>query len=217
VPAGFTNSIRLATTETVRVTTRRLRELEREGFVSAGEPERWIVPADLIERLENRPRTETPRERLWLQKLPLSLDATPNHRGPVWLDQVDSASLAPWGFGADVGSAVDQRREALRALGIAPGDPRMKAKLQEMERSAVGEQMAARTRQQFLDKTPDRFQGRLQAGPEGVPYVAVSDGARFVIVPASRELRELGGKTVVVSRDAHGRLKVQAPDRDRGR
>ncbi|MDP9000945.1 MAG: DUF3363 domain-containing protein [Myxococcota bacterium] len=197
--------------------TRRLRELEREGFVSARGPERWSVPTDLIERLESRPRTEPPRARLWLQKLPLSLDATPDHRGPVWLDQVDSASLAPWGFGANVRRALDQRRDALRALGIAPGDPRMKAKLQEMERSAVGEHMAERTGQQFLAKTPDGFRGRLQPGPEGVPYVAVSDGARFVIMPASRELRALGGKTVVVSRDAHGGLKVQAPDRDRGR
>ncbi|MGO9834118.1 MAG: DUF3363 domain-containing protein, partial [Polyangiaceae bacterium] len=167
---------------------RRLRELEREGFVTAKGPERWTVPADLIQRLESRPREEPPRERLWVQKLPLSLDETPGHRGPVWLDQVDGAVLARWGFGADVRRALEQRRDSLRLLGIAPDDPRREAKLREVERQAVGEGMAARTRQAFLAKTPDRFHGRVQAGPEGAPYAVISDGARFVLVPASREL-----------------------------
>jgi hypothetical protein len=77
--------------------------------------------------------------------------------------------------------------------------------------------MAARTGQQFLDKTPDRFGGRLQAGAEGMPYAVVSDGARFVLVPVSREVRASIGKAVVVSRDAQGRLTIRAPDRDRDR
>jgi type IV secretory pathway VirD2 relaxase len=196
---------------------RRLRQLEREGFVTAQGPARWTVPADLIQRLESRPREEPLRERLWLQKLPLSLDETPGHRGPVWLDQVDGAVLAPWGFGAKVARALDARRDALRAFGIAPEDPRRDAKLREVERQAVGEGMAARARQQFLAKTPDRFQGRVQAGPEGAPYAVVSDGARFVLVPASRELRVLTGKTVVVARDGHGRHTIRASDRDRDR
>jgi type IV secretory pathway VirD2 relaxase len=198
-------------------TARRLRELEREGLVSAKGPDRWTVPADLIEKLESRPRTEPARERLWLQKLPLSLDETPGHRGPVWLDQVDQVSLAPWGFGAEVRRALDERRDTLRALGIAPEDPRRDTKLREIERQAVGEAMAARTGQQFLAKTPDRFRGRLKAGPEGAPYDVVTDGARFVLVPASREVRGFAGKTVAVLRDAQGRLTVRALDRDLGR
>jgi type IV secretory pathway VirD2 relaxase len=198
-------------------TARRLRELEREGLVSARGPDRWTVPADLMERLESRPKAEPHRQRLWLQKLPLSLDETPGHRGPVWLDQVDEAPLARWGFGAKVRRAIDQRRDALRALGIAPDDPRKDSKLRGLEREAVGEEMAARTRQQFLAKTPDRFRGRLQAGPEGAPYAVVTDGARFVVVPAAREDRALAGKAVVVSRDAHGRLAIRAVDRDRDR
>jgi type IV secretory pathway VirD2 relaxase len=196
---------------------RRLRELEREGLVSSQGPDRWAVPADLIQRLESRPRTEAPRERLWLKKLPLSLDQMPGHRGPVWLDQVEEAPAARWGFGADVRRALEQRRDSLRALGIAHDDPRKDAKLRALERRAVGEGMAARTGQQFLDKTPDRFGGRLQAGAEGMPYAVVSDGARFVLVPVSREVRASIGKAVVVSRDAQGRLTIRAPDRDRDR
>jgi hypothetical protein len=196
---------------------RRLAELERDGLVAGQGSGRWTVPHDLIQRLESRPRVEPLRERLWVEKLPLSLEQTPGHRGPVWLDQVDGATLAPWGFGAKVARALDERRDALRALGIAPEDPRRDAKLLEVEREAVGKRMAVQTRQAFLAKTPDGFHGRLQVGPEEAPYAVVSDGARFVLVPASQELRALVGKTVVLMRDGHGRLTIRAPDRDRGR
>jgi len=198
-------------------TARRLRELERDGLVSAQGPNRWIVPADFIQRLESRPRTEPRRERLWLQKLPLSLDETPGHRGPVWLDQVDEVPLARWGFGADVRRAMRERREVLHALGIAPEDPHRDAKLRDRERQTVGEGMAARTGQQFLAKIPDGFRGRLQTGPEGALYDVVTDGTRFVLVPASSDHRALAGKGVVISRDDHGRLSIRALDRDRGR
>jgi type IV secretory pathway VirD2 relaxase len=192
---------------------RRLGELEREGFVTKRDPNRWTVPPDLVEKLESRPRTEPARERLWIQKMPLSMEQTPGHRGPVWLDNVERDALAGWGFGAEVRQAIERRRETLRALGIAPEDPRRDAKLREVERMAVGEGMAARTRQQFLAKAPDRFGGRLQMGPEGAPYAVVSDGTRFVLVPATRELRASSGKDVEVSRDAQGRLLVRGLDR----
>jgi type IV secretory pathway VirD2 relaxase len=196
---------------------RRLRELEGEGLVSARGSDRWSVPADMTDRLERSSTAKPPPERLWLQKVPVSLENAPGHRGPVWLDRVEKGSLAPWGFGADVRRALELRREALRAIGIAPDDPRRDAKLREVERRAVGEGMAARTRQEFLAKAPERFRGRVQAGPEGAPYAVVSDGARFVLVPASREVRVLAGKAVVLVRDAQGRLTVRALDRDRDR
>jgi hypothetical protein len=196
---------------------RRLRELAREGLVSAKGPDRWTVPGDLIAKLESRPRTEPPRERLWLEKLPLPLDKTPGYPGPVWLDKVDEAALAPWGFGAEVGRALEGRREALRGLGIAPNDPRKDAKLLELERVTVGERMAAHVGQEFLIKTPERFSGRLRLGPEGAPYAAVSDGRRFVVVPASRDMRAMAGKAVEVTRDGHGRFSLRAIDRDLGR
>jgi type IV secretory pathway VirD2 relaxase len=196
---------------------RRLPELEREGLITAKGPDRWTIPPDLIEKLESRPRAEPARERLWIEKLPLPLDKTPGYRGPVWLDKVDEATLAPWGFGAEVGRALGERRDALRTLGIESGDTRKDAKLGELERMAVGEAMAARTGQHFLAKTPDRFSGKLRAGPEGQPYAVVTDGLRFVLVPASREMRALAGKEVELGRDSQGRLMVRAIDRDLGR
>jgi type IV secretory pathway VirD2 relaxase len=197
--------------------TRRLGELERNGLVTARSPGLWNVPPDLIERLETRQRAEPAHERVWLQKLPLSLERSAVHRGPVWLDKLDETTLARWGFGADVRQAMDQRQTTLRALGIAPEDPRRDAKLREVERQAVGEGTASRTRQQFLARTPDGFRGQVQVGPEGAAYAVVSDGARFVLVPASRELQAWSGKSVELVRDATGRLKVQGLDRGRER
>jgi len=77
--------------------------------------------------------------------------------------------------------------------------------------------MAARTGQQFLAETPDRFRGRLQVGPDGVPYVVVTDGARFVVVPTSREAGRFANKTVEVGRDAQGQLVIRAMEKDLGR
>jgi len=77
--------------------------------------------------------------------------------------------------------------------------------------------MAARTGQQFVATTPERFRGKVRAGSEGVPYAVVTDGLRFILVPASRDLRSLAGKAVEVLRDPQGRLSVRAIDRDLGR
>jgi hypothetical protein len=136
-----------------------------------------------------------------------------NHRGPVWLDKLQEDTLARWGFGSDVRRAIEGRRKVLRGLATAIEDRRRDVQLKELERRAVGAGMAARTGQQFLPKAPDRFRGRLHLGPEGAPYAVVSDGTRFVLLPAARELRALSGKDVAVSRDAHGRLLVRELDR----
>lgn len=196
-----------------RSMVRRLRELERAGLVSAQGSDRWTVPVDLVERLEGRAREEPQRARVWVQKVAPSLEAMPNHRGPMWLDKLDEDALARWGFGADVRLAMERRREVLRDLGTAIDDPHRDAKLKEVERRTVGEGVAARTGQQFLARAPDGFRGRLQVGPEGALYAVVSDGTRFVLLPATRELGALSGKDVAVSRDAHGRLLVRGLDR----
>ena len=113
---------------------RRLRDLERAGLVAAEGPARWKVPPDLVDRLAERARDAPPRHRLVVRKEPLSLKEQVVHRGPVWLDRVETKTLAYWGLGADVRQAVAERREALRRLGIGPDDPDRVAKLRELER-----------------------------------------------------------------------------------
>jgi hypothetical protein len=196
---------------------RRLRDLERLGLAKPEAPDRWTIARDLLEELARRGREEPVRHQLLVRKEHLSPEQQVRHPGPVWLDRVDESSLAHWGLGAEVRRALDQRREALRTRGIVANEPRDGLGRQEMERRAVGEQMAARTGQRFLVETPDRFRGRVRAGPEGAPYAVVTDGLRFVLVPASREIRSSTGKAVEFARDPHGRLSVRAINRDLGR
>jgi hypothetical protein len=61
------------TDDTARM-ARRLRKLESLGLVAAEGPSRWRVPADLLERLGKHHRAEPVHNRLFVDKLPLSLD-----------------------------------------------------------------------------------------------------------------------------------------------
>ena len=186
---------------------RRLRELERLGLVTSRVPRHWVVPSDLLEQLEIH-REDPARYRVSLEPVPLSLDAQVSRRGPVWLDTLDAGRLVTKGFGAEVLAALERRRQTLRELGIAPDDPNRDAKIRDLERrtvGTVGREMARQSGQEFLESAPARFRGRLQPGPEGSPYLAVTDGVRFVLVPAARETRSRTGQLVDVVRDGFGR------------
>jgi type IV secretory pathway VirD2 relaxase len=199
---------------------RRLRELERLGLATRAAPDRWKVSPDLLEALTERQRGLPVRHRLFVRKEPLSLPAQVRHPGPVWLDRIQTEAVAPYGFGAELKRAVEERREALRRLGVQPDDPNRSAKLRELERRDLGGQIAARSRQAFLSNAPNAFRGRLQLGDAGSPgaaYAVVSDGQRFIVLRATAALRAAHGTTVTVERDTKGRLLVRpAPDRDIG-
>jgi hypothetical protein len=207
-----------STDDSTQAMHRRLRELERMGLAASQSPERWKVPPDLLDALQQRQRDTPARHRLVIRREPLSLDDQVRYRGPVWLDRLDASSLAPYGFGAEVGQALEQRRETLRELGVAPDDPRRTAKLRDVQQQALGQWFAAQSGQKFLDKGPDSFRGRIRPLGEHAPYVVVSDGVRFVLVPThGRDLRPLASNAVVVERNGRGRLVVRTEERDRGR
>ncbi len=191
--------------DVARFAARRLRELERLGLVTSPAPGQWTVPSNLLEQLEKRPREAPARCRVSLEGLPLALDAQVGRQGPVWLDTLDAGRLATTGFGAEVLAALERRRRALRELGIAPDDPQRGAKISDLQRRTVGREIARQSGQHFLESAPTRFRGRLQAGPEGSPYLAVTDGERFVLVPDAPEARSRTGQLVDVVRDGSGR------------
>jgi hypothetical protein len=90
-------------------------------------------------------------------------------------------------------------------------------RVEERAQRAAGEQLARETRQTFLPTVPPGFRGWIKNVPEGARYLEVSDGLRFVLVPATPEARALIGKTVDVARDDQGRFAGLRPaDRDRG-
>jgi hypothetical protein len=199
---------------------RRLHELERLGLANRAGPDRWKVAPNLLDALADRQRGAPVRHRLFVRKEPLSLRAQVHHPGPVWLDRVPTDSLAPYGFGAELRRAAEERREGLHRLGVRPDDPNRSAKLRELERRDLGGKMAARSRQTFLPSAPDTFRGRLELGDAGSPggsYAVVSDGQRFILLRATAALRAAQGTTVAIARDAKGRLLVRtAPDKDIG-
>jgi type IV secretory pathway VirD2 relaxase len=187
-----------------RQAARRLRALERVGIVTSAAPGQWTVPPDFLAQFEERHRRTLGRYRVALERLPLGLDAQIGHHGPVWLDTLDGARMADTGLGAEVLAALERRRHVLRELGIAPDDPQRGAKIAELEKRAVGKEIARIVGQELLESAPPGFRGRLRRGPAGSPYLAVSDGARFVLVPDAPEARSQTGRHVEVVRDAGG-------------
>lgn len=182
-----------------------------------------LRPGDLVSfssRSDEGADRSPPRQRIVVRKEALGLEEQVNHRGPVPLDRLAGQPLAPYGFGADVDRALQRRAERLRALGIDPTDPDRVGKLRELERRALGEGFAARSRESFLAETPSTFQGRVQLserGADGTPYAVISDGTRFVMVQATPDLRARDGQVVALQRGRDGALRARDPDIDRGR
>jgi hypothetical protein len=200
---------------TVRSADYRLRELGRLGLVTPVGPNQWSVPPNLLEQLEVKHRAAPPRHRLFIRKDPLSLADQIRYEGPVWLDRVDLATTAPYGLGAELRAPLRDRREVLRQFGVVPAN-RPAADLREIERRAAGREIAARSGQTFVSRTPVGFRGRIQVheAPGGASYAIISDGLRFAVLD-SGALRVPEGKSVTVTRDPKGRLVVH-PDPDRG-
>jgi hypothetical protein len=159
-------------------------------------------------------REHPPRFQLSVEQAPLTLDDQVRHQGPVWLDTVDRATLAEQGLGAEVVVALERRQQALRALGVRADDPERLAKLRALEERAVGRKMERETGWTFVEPSPKGFRGRVQPTPQAdAPYLAVSEGQRFVLVAATREARGHVGRHVEVSRDELGRAVVRTPPR----
>jgi hypothetical protein len=82
----------------------------------------------------------------------------------------------------------------------------------------AGEKIARQTGMTFLEALPERFRGRVGEGPAGSAYCPVSNGAQFVLVPATPDVLALRGRTVEVARDGQGRFVSLRPrDHDLGR
>jgi hypothetical protein len=196
---------------------RRLRHLERLGLATPDAANRWTLAPNLLDELEGRDRVSPRKHRLLVRKEPLSLSEQIRYRGPTWLDRVDSATLAPYGFGAELRAAVRERGDVLRQLGMAPDGPGRLSALLELERRALGEQVAGSSGVAFIARTPEGFRGRLQirAAPGGASYTVVTDASRLVVFRSTSGMRILQGKSVVISHDSGSAMAVRQ-DRERG-
>jgi type IV secretory pathway VirD2 relaxase len=192
----------------VPLPARAIDELEPGALVTFSatrrEPEARPIDRNVArERVTGDPKP--PRYRLSVEPMELSLADQVACRRPVWLDQVDPKTLATHGLGAEVSNAIARRRQVLGALGVSPGDPELGAKLRELERRAVGSEIAHRTGAAFLADTPDRFQG-LAIWVNDAHLAVRDERRRFVLVAATAEARALTGREVSLYRSPGGRL-----------
>ena len=120
-------------------------------------------------------------------------------------------SVAPYGFGAEAKRALAQRGHVLRQLGVQADQPNRVAALREVERRAVGREIAARSGQLFVTGPRDGMRGRvgLHTAHAGTSYAVVSDGSRLAVLRTTMSLRALQGKSVVLARDSKGRLVIR--------
>ncbi|MBV9949624.1 MAG: DUF3363 domain-containing protein [Myxococcales bacterium] len=197
-----------------RAAPARLRELAAQGLVTERAPGQWVVPANFLAELEAR-APKTPRYRLSVKPVALSLDAQVRHPGPTWLDTLDLRELSRVGFGAEVRPLLEQRRDFVRGeLGIDPDDSGKVAQLGELPRRALGRRLEEKVGEKFLEKLPADFRGTL-LGFTGEPKVGVvSNGKEFGFVPAGHQERALVGQPVIVGRGAQGQVRVTL-DRER--
>ncbi len=163
-----------------------------------------------------------PKAELRVLVQPLRVEEQVQYLGPTWLDRLRRSELAPYGFGAEIGQALDKRDAVLRGRGIDPEDPRRMAALRELERRAVAERHKSEAHERLLEKVPRAFRGRVSVSertPAGASYAIVSDGSRFVVLPLTQELKAHQGQEVVLSRDEKKRLRAKAlapaPERQR--
>jgi hypothetical protein len=118
----------------------------------------------------------------------------------------------------EVRSRTGQLVEVVRDGSGRPVLAEALAHRRELARRAAGESFARDTGIIFLSTVPAGFVGRVDEGPARSGHLVVSDGARFVLIPATPEALALASKTVEVARDAHGRflgLRPRSLDRER--
>ncbi|WP_217991263.1 DUF3363 domain-containing protein [Sphingomonas spermidinifaciens] len=182
----------------VRSHVRRLEALRRAGIVERVDAEHWTIPADLPERalafdrqrFRSGPRIE--------ERSHLPLDHQVRHEGATWLDRTmlgqDREALASGGFGGDVQTAWNARKQALTEMGYvrdlgggkfrAPSD--LLAQLERAEVARVGKAFAAERGLSFQETaTGDRISGKLvgQAQLASGRFAMIDNGLGFQLVP----------------------------------
>ena len=212
----------IAPEEVVAANVRRLARLERYHLVTRIEDGRWRVPADLVGTLEARDASH-PRRLVRAQSLAPSLQRQLTLRAPCWLDAQDPAvPRAPFGLGAALGRAIEERARFLAGLGIPrePREQRLQA-LERLERLDVCRKLGAEHGATALQEPAPGMRGRMLAcgtSVAGVPLVYVVDQAnrRVAVLPLPPDARALVGRTVTLGRDATGRVLIRPDGLGRG-
>ncbi len=190
---------------------RRLEALRRAGIVERSDAHRWSVPADLPERglaYDQQRFGKGPR----IDELShLSLDRQVRHEGATWLDRTmldgGRETMPQTGFGGDVRTAWEARKQALADMGYvrdlgggkfhAPSD--LIAQLEQAEVSRAGRKFAAERGLSWQPTaTGDCVSGKLvgQAQLASGRFAMIDNGLGFQLVPWNDALGKRLGQQI---------------------
>jgi len=182
----------------VRSHVRRLEALRRAGHVERIDEDHWKVPQDLPERgLAYDLAREGPDIRVSTLS-PVDLDRQIGHDGATWLDRElvsrQRIALADEGFGAEVKTALEQRKQSLvdmgHAIDLGGGHIRApKDLVHNLERGDIeraGKALAAERGREWQAAVPGAYvTGKLVGSTQIASgrFAMIDDGLGFSLVP----------------------------------
>jgi type IV secretory pathway VirD2 relaxase len=203
--------------ELVAAHVRRLHRLAGLGLVEQLETGAWRVPPNLIEMLSSLDR-EKPQKKVTIRVLTsMKLDRQQAATGPTWLDMAPADTpTAPFGFGAEVSAAIEERARVLGRRGLDPNAPGKIPRLRHAERVEHGRKIERDTGLSFVPVIAkgSSFRGRCEqpvelASGQRIAVVRNEDARTFMVALAPRDVRQLEGQTIEVARGPDGRLALR--------
>jgi type IV secretory pathway VirD2 relaxase len=199
---------------------RRLEALRRAGVAERIDDDHWKVANDIVERGMVYDARNRARDFCVRVLSVLDLEAQIDSDGATWLDRElasrNRTPLAAAGFGAEVGAAMDRRRQSLVEMGhaIRLPDGTVRApkdilrRLEQAEVARIGREMAAERGLAFGPSNPGEYVSGKLVGIASLAsgrFAMIDDGLGFQLVPWQPFLAErIGHHITGIARDGGG-------------
>lgn len=196
---------------------RRLEALRRAGIVERADADRWLIPDDLEARAQTYDASQGRRASLRVLSA-YDLDRQVTSDGATWLDRQlinrNTGILADAAFGAEVRSALEQRKDELIRRGHAWRTPEggVRARgdllptLERLEVERVGRKLAVQRGLAFKSiEDGQTIRGKLIGSTQLASgrFAMIDDGLGFSLVPLRPVIeKEIGREVVGVVRGA---------------
>lgn len=195
---------------------RRLERLARLGVVEALPGDRWSIPDDFRQRVEQTLSGQAPRLQV-RRAATLTLTEQVGYRGRTWIDEQRAAidQVAHKGFGNELRHAVEKRDGWLRNQGLDPASAKTRNTLDQWEREDLADAWGAANKRAFraLSKG-EAFRGELadiHTAASGRRYAIVEDSKEFAMVPwRSDTAAPERGQAMTIGVNADGRTWTKA-------
>jgi type IV secretory pathway VirD2 relaxase len=189
---------------------RRLEALRRAGIVERLASDSWSIPADYEARATAFDAAQSRRMNLRVLSA-FDLDKQINSDCATWLDRElvsrDRTALTQAGFGAEVGQALERRKDSLVDQGLATRMPEgglrvpkdLLSRLEQQEIARVGPEMAKARGLTFTPAEPGNYVSGTLVGATNLrsgKFAMIDDGIGFSLVPWQPALEQRLGRQV---------------------